>query len=112
MLPTMPREDARSMCTSWVTPCSITATRVSCGVTLTRISSVRAMAGGQANLPDGDFEFLQQLYRLRERQSHDTGIASRYSRDEGAGATLDAVGAGLVERLAADAVAPDVGISE
>src|SRR5574343_487088 len=39
-LPTSPRLAVRSICSSWATPCCITATRVSCGVKLIRISSV------------------------------------------------------------------------
>ena len=37
--------ESRSMCSSCTAPCSVTATRVSCGVTLMRISSVM---GGEA----------------------------------------------------------------
>src|SRR3990172_7545811 len=44
MLPTSPRLAARSTCSSWTTPFAMAATRVSCGVTLIRMSS--AMTGG------------------------------------------------------------------
>ena len=51
MLPTTPRRQPRSMCSSCSMPFSTTATRVSRGVTLTRISSVttplRATAGAR-----------------------------------------------------------------
>src|SRR5690349_19215711 len=118
ILPTSPRDEARSICTSCVTPCSITATRVSCGVTLTRISSVTAIPDGNkqgAARPSRgrdssgrDVEFLQQLDRFRERQAHDAGVASRDPGHECAGAALDSIRAGLVERLAACAITPDL----
>ena len=37
-LPTIPNDELRSICSSCAMPCSITATRVSCGVTLINIS--------------------------------------------------------------------------
>src|SRR5512145_1872452 len=104
MLPARPRDETRSTCTSCVTPCSTTATRVSCGVTLTRISSVIAMG------LDQDVELLQQLRRFREREAHDAGIAAGHPRDERPRPSLDGIGPGFVERLAGRDVAADVDV--
>jgi hypothetical protein len=43
MLPTRPRLVARSTCSSCTAPISVTATRVSCGVTFIRICSFIAL---------------------------------------------------------------------
>src|SRR5690349_9663344 len=110
MLPTRPRAEERSICTSCVTPCSMTATRVSCGVTLTRISSVTAMV--PVSSPNRNIELLQELRRFRQRQTHDTGIASGDTGDERSGAALDAIGARLVERLPTRAVAPNIDVGQ
>src|SRR5882672_8207741 len=102
MLPTRPRLAARSTCSSWGTPACMTATRVSCGVQLIKISS--AMAGG--GYPD--LEFPEELCSLEERQPHDAGIAAVKLGDERARAALDPVAAGLVARFAARDVGFDV----
>src|SRR5262249_13697556 len=112
MLPTRPRAEARSTCTSCVTPCSITATRVSCGVTLMRISSVAAMATRDLGSKHGNVEPLQELGVFRQRQSHDTGIAAFYPGNERRGAALNRIRARLVVRLAACDVEPDLGVRE
>src|SRR5688500_16538333 len=85
MLPTRPRLAARSMSSSWTTPEPVTATRVSCGVTLIRISSVT--------------QFFEQLAGLVERQAHHARIAAMQLHDEARGASLDRIGAGLVVRF-------------
>jgi hypothetical protein len=46
----------------------------------------------------------QQLPRLRERQTHDPGVAAFEPRDEGGGEALDGVGPGLAEGFAYVAV--------
>src|ERR671937_733972 len=89
MLPTSPRLAARSMRSSCTTPEPVTATRVSCGVTLIRMSSVT-----QAPKP------LKQLSNLVERQAHDAGVAAAELDDEARRATLDRVRAGLIVGLA------------
>src|SRR5919199_6824267 len=89
MLPTRPRLAARSMRSSCTTPEPVTATRVSCGVTLIRMSSVT-----QAPKP------LKQLSHLVERQAHDAGVAAAELDDEARCTTLDRVRARLVVGLA------------
>ena len=53
-------------------------------------------------------ELPEQSSRLMERQAHDAAVASRQVLDEHARPSLDAVSAGLVHRLAALYVTPDV----
>src|SRR5512141_1294505 len=100
MLPTRPRLESRSMWISWTAPCSVTATRVSCGVTLMRICSFIV----SGHVPP---ERAQQVRRLVQRQPHHAGVASLDALDEGACAALDAVAARLVERLAGQHVRLD-----
>src|SRR5580765_491159 len=95
MLPTSPRLEPRSTCSSWTAPCSVTATLVSCGVTLIRICSFMRSPSGYR-----DSEFREKSDRFVERQPHDPRVASFDALDEGGRAPLDTVGAGLVERLA------------
>src|SRR5688500_1090574 len=94
MLPTRPRLALRSMSSSCTTPAPMIATRVSCGVTLIRISSLT--------------EFFQQAVGLVERQAHHAGIAAAQLDHEAPGAALDRVGAGLVVALAARGVLRDL----
>src|SRR5688572_16241427 len=82
MLPTSPRLALRSTSSSCTTPEPATATRVSCGVTLIRISSLT--------------QLVQELAGLVQRQAHDPGIAAVQLDDEARGAPLDGVGARLV----------------
>src|SRR5512146_2491203 len=89
MLPTRPRLAVRSIRSSCTTPASSTATRVSCGVTLIRTSSLTRRTHP-----------LDHLGRLVQRQPHDSGIAAADGGDELRGAALDRVGAGLVVGLA------------
>src|SRR6185503_19893276 len=111
MFPTRPRLSSRSICSSCTAPCSVTATRVCCGVTLIRICSFIGTHGARTpRLPSiqgcwsplgyDNSEFREELRRLEERQPHDPGVAAFDALDEGAGAALDGVGARLVERLA------------
>src|SRR5688572_29443703 len=94
MLPTRPRLAARSTRSSCTTPVAVTATRVSCGVTLIRISSLT--------------HFFEQLMRLVQRQAHDAGIAAAQLDHEAPGAPLDRIGAGLVVAFAARDVLRDL----
>src|SRR5437016_9354127 len=88
MLPTRPRPLERSTSSSCTTPLATTATRVSRGGTLMRISSLTKESAALG-------ESRQQLGRLVERQRHHPGIAAAQLDDEGRGAALDGVGAGL-----------------
>src|SRR5258706_649719 len=106
MLPTSPRLAARSMRSSCTTPEPVMATRVSCGVTLTRMSSLtltrtvpvdvllREPARRRARQP------LEHLGGLEERQPHHPRVAAAQLGDEARGRALDRVGAGLVVGLA------------
>src|SRR3989304_742256 len=96
MLPTRPRLAARSISSSCTCPAASTATRVSCGVTLTRISSLTLCSHA-----------LQQLRRFIQRQPHDAGKAAAQLGDELRGAALDRICAGLVVALAGRDVLPD-----
>src|SRR5438105_15659044 len=80
-----------SYCT---TPEPVLATRVSCGVTLIRISSVT--------------QFFEQLTGFVQRQAHDAGIASAQLHDEARRAALDGVGAGLVVAFAGGDILRDL----
>src|ERR1041384_6982982 len=99
MLPTRPRPLERSTSSSCTTPAATTATRVSRGVTLIRISSLTSAALREA---------LEQLRRLVERQPHDARIAAAQLDDEARRAALDRVGAGLVVAFAGRHVLRDV----
>src|SRR6185369_9251056 len=166
MLPTSPRLESRSTCSSCTAPSSVTATRVSCGVTLIRICSFTAFPfrrepqmntmhtdrsraigcprtqwRGKGSTyaislprssvsvrahpwfrcvssvsfgPLGDHypEFSQQLGGLEKGQPHDAAVAALEALDEGAGASLDGVGAGLVERLSRFHVGGDALVAE
>src|SRR5882672_6277291 len=94
MLPTRPRLAARSTSSSCTIPAATTATRVSWGLTLMRISSTH---------------LFQQLGGLVQRQAHHPGIAAAQLDDEARRAPLDRVRAGLVVALAALDVAGDLG---
>src|SRR5574341_1851367 len=94
MLPTRPRLLARSIRSSWMTPAPVMATRVSCGVTLIRISSLTHLS--------------EKLARLVERQPHHARVAALDLDHEARGASLDRVGAGLVVALAARHVLGDL----
>src|SRR6185503_1754421 len=94
MLPTRPRLTLRSIRSSCTTPDPVTATRVSCGVTLIRISSVT--------------QFLEELAGLVERQPHDARVAAAQLHDEACRASLDGIGAGLVVGLAGGDVLRDL----
>src|SRR5687768_9004499 len=94
MLPTSPRLAARSISSSCTTPAPVMATRVSCGVTLIRISSLT--------------QLVEELAGLVERQAHHTGIAAAQLDHEARRPPLDAVGAGLVVSLAGGHVLRDL----
>src|SRR6187397_2432500 len=90
------------MCSSCSMPFSTSATRVSRGVTLIRISSDTLPPSDRGELP-------QQHPCFVYRQSHHAAVAALDARDEGAGAALDAIGPGLAAPLAAVDVGGDVG---
>src|SRR5437764_2209403 len=107
MLPTLPRSSVRSMCSSWTAPFSTTATRVSWGAQLIRMSCIVRSSAVPVSGPDVDARPLEQRGRLVQRQAHDTGVAALDLLDPGGCAALDRVGAGLSERLAGRDVALD-----
>src|SRR5512145_3132878 len=94
MLPSRPRLAARSIRSSCTTPVAVIATRVSCGVTLIRISSLTHP--------------VQQLAGLVQGQAHHAGVAAAQLGDEARGASLDGVRARLVVALAARDVLRDL----
>src|SRR5919106_4477925 len=94
MLPTSPRLAPRSIRSSCTTPAPMTATRVSCGVTLIRISSLTHP--------------VEELAGLVQRQAHHAGIAAAQFHHETRRAALDGVRTGLVVALAARDVLRDV----
>src|SRR5215470_11122506 len=100
MFPTSPLALARSMCSSCTTPCSSIATRVSCGVTLIRISLLISQ--------NRKTEPRQKLGRLEQRQAHHSRVASLQVPDEGSRLALDRVAARFVERLARGDIALDL----
>src|SRR5689334_7746004 len=103
MLPTRPRSSARSTCSSWTAPFSTIATRVSCGAQLIRMSCMDGCClalESKARLP-------QQLCRLVQGQTHDTGVTPFDMADPCRDAALDRVRARLAERLAAGDVGVD-----
>src|SRR4029079_14595796 len=132
MLPTSPRALARSTWSSCTTACSSIATRVSCGVTLIRIScvvaarspgraaSVRmfAIAGGSGpaftatTLEDRHARAHEQRRRLVERQADDAAVAAFEARDERGGDALHRLRAPLVAWLSARDVALELGSAE
>src|SRR5262249_21021476 len=111
MLPTRPREAARSTCSSCTTPAVRTATRVSCGVMLIRTSSIAGSlrgnssatglkGGGTVERRAGRLQhryagLAQQLRGLVERQSHHARVAAVDPLDEHAGQALDRITAGF-----------------
>src|SRR5690348_2950890 len=97
MLPTNPLPVSRSTCNSCATPCWITATRVSCRVTLIRISSLTTGMSQQRRAP----EFAEQLVGLEQRQPHHAGVAPVDGSNEDSPAALNGIGTRLVERFAA-----------
>src|SRR4030095_3512315 len=103
MLPTRPRALTRSMCSSCTTPCSSMATRVSCGVTLMRISCI-----SQAILQYGADNPRERRGGFRKRQSHHAGIAPLDVRDECRGKPLDRIPARFVEGFTTRDVVPDL----
>src|SRR5687767_6145629 len=111
MLPTSPRSSVRSTCSSCTAPFSTTATRVSCGAQLMRMSCMED--GGVVMLrafsSEPDLRLSQQLGRLVQRQTHDTGVAALDAADPGGRAALDRIGAGLAEGLAGRDIPIDVG---
>src|SRR5574341_968582 len=107
MFPTRPRPLVRSTCSSWTTPCSMRATRVSCGLTLMRISSFIAGAlDGRVADP------REQPAGLEQRQADDPGVAAGDGPDEHGSPPLDRIGAGLIERLPRRYVLPDIGVGQ
>src|SRR6185369_17593902 len=97
MLPTRPRLAARSTTSSCTWPAESTATRVSCGVTLTSISSLTLRP-----------HTLEQLGGFVQRQAHDARETAPQLDDELRGAALDRVAAGLVVALAGGDVLADL----
>src|SRR5688572_4583881 len=92
-LPTRPRLAVRSIKSSCTTPAAVTATRVSRGVTLIRMSST---------------QLFEELAGLVQRQPHHPRIAAAQLDHEARGAPLDPVGAGLVVALAGRHVLRDL----
>src|SRR5207244_13645915 len=103
MLPTSPRADERSMCNSWTTPCSSMATRVSCGVTLIRISWLIAVRS-----QDGKADACEDLGHLEQRQPHHPRIAGLQLLNERSSLALDGVTPALLDRPAGRYVTPDL----
>src|SRR6202165_613798 len=97
MLPTSPRLAVRSMSSSCTTPAPVTATRVSRGVTLMRISS--CTRGPQP---------LEQLPGLVKRQGPHARVAAAQLHHEERRVPLDRVGARLVVGLAGGDVLLDL----
>src|SRR5258708_38418618 len=108
MLPTRPRVAERSMCSSWTTPASRTATRVSWGVMLIRISSVTK----PERLKHADSGPRQQSRRFGQRKTDHPRIAAFELLDENGSPPLDRIGTGLVERFVACAVALDLLVAD
>src|SRR3954454_18793160 len=108
MLPTRPRPVSSSTCSSCATPCCITATRVSCGVMLMRISSLTAGMRQQRSAP----ELAEQQIRFVQRQTHHARVAALDAADKRGPAPLDSISTGLVERFAARYILTDLLIVE
>src|SRR4029450_11358413 len=113
-----------SMCSSCTTACSSIATRVSCGVTLMRISwlivrgpcveisLVVGEVGGRAGVPSAGLirmvaDPAQKPRGFVQRQPHHAAVAAGKMCHERGGASLDAIASGLVEGFAAGDVARD-----
>src|SRR6478735_4062491 len=107
MLPTRPRLAERSMSSSCTAPPPTTATRVSCGVTLMRISSLTPLP---LSAPLG--QLVEEPAGLVERQAHDARVAAAQLDHEAGGAPLDRVGAGLVVAFAGGDVLADLVVGE
>src|SRR6187402_162816 len=103
MLPTRPRSSERSRCNSCTAPFSTTATRVSCGVQLMRMSCMQRPGS------EGDVGLAQEPRGVVQRQTHDTGVAALDALNPRRGTALDRIGARLAERLAAGDVGVDLG---
>src|SRR3954468_17048875 len=102
MLPTSPRPLERSTSSSCTTPALITATRVSRGVTLMRISSAIGVSAARRLQP------VEQLPRLKKRQPHHAGVAAVKLGHEARRAALDGIGARLVVALPGRGVLRDL----
>src|SRR5581483_3854051 len=101
MLPTNPRPVVRSTWSSCTTPCCRTATRVSCGVTLMRISSSTALAHGTA-------EAGKQLAGFEQGQTHHTRVAAAQIAHERRSSPLNRIRAGLVHGFTGADVGADL----
>src|SRR4029079_13438055 len=102
MLPTSPRALERSTCNSCTTPCSSMATRVSCGVTLIRIScsTILLLHNGPADPGERGRGFCQ-------RQSHHARVTAVDAGDEHCREALNRISASLVEGFAAGDISRD-----
>src|SRR5690606_36189773 len=98
MLPTSPRSRVRSMCTSCTAPCSTTATRVSCGDQLIRMSWFMGCSMDSAS-KDGQARGAQQLRCLERGQADDACVASVDATHPQPRVALDGIGAGLAHGL-------------
>src|SRR5262245_48948570 len=112
MFPTRPRLAERSTCSSCGTPDCMTATRVSWGVQLMRMSSGMGGTGRASREDTTESEFLEELRGLVERQAHHAGVAAVELGDDRLPAALHDVPARLVARFAARDVGFDVGVRE
>src|SRR5208282_3883156 len=91
------------MCSSCTTLCSSMATRVSCGVTLMRISWLMALPLYHRKSDTG-----QDAGRFVQRQAHHARVAALEVLHERGGPALDRVRARLVERFAGGDIAFDL----
>src|SRR4051812_12941954 len=107
MLPTRPRSSVRSRWSSCTAPFSTTATRVSWGAQLMRMSCMGALVVAAPSEPDA--RLSQQLGRFVQGQSHDTGVTAVDAAYPAGHRALDRVRAGLAEWLAARDVGVDPG---
>src|SRR5215472_16117740 len=99
MLPTRPRALTRSTCSSCTTPCSSIATRVSCGVTLMRISLFISK--------HREADAREDFRRFVQRQPHHARVAALDVLHERGRLALDRIATGLVEWLTGRDVAFD-----
>src|SRR5690606_37044619 len=99
---TWPRREARPTMTSCAAPFSTTATRLSLGVTLNRISSLTTIPVSCAVLATA----AQQFGSLVQGQAHHSGVAALQMGDECGRPPLNSIPAGLAVRL----TAVDVGL--
>src|SRR3990167_3094372 len=109
MLPTSPRSSVRSRCTSCTAPCSTTATRVSWGAQLIKMSWLMGIVCLEfcvlavSDQPHtGRTEHLRRLVR---RQAHDARITATDVAGPKRRVALDRVGAGLAHGFTAVDVA-------